>query len=229
MVYLFRLVTTPNTSSSQPTNELGQSEKEELELCYEENRKLAQIWRRPDKSSIWFVAIDLNTYDINEQIITDIGIASWCLDKKSKTKSYYWCIDHPQHFEDNNTLNKGEPFAYGKTQLIDECNIGPSLSEKFNNTTSRHETVCLVGHDIDNKIKSLKPYWEAPSGFLILDTQKIWKAQHRNITDAHLEQCLLSIPTLRHQNVLTNSGNRAQAVIQLLRTQGPISVSSKAT
>ncbi|KAI1505821.1 hypothetical protein F5X99DRAFT_367776 [Biscogniauxia marginata] len=228
LVYLFRHVgnlKTPWSNSQERHQEL--EEAVELELCYKENRRLAEIWELSDKSNVRFIAFDLRTCDENEQMIADIGISPWSPDNKSHDESYHLFIDRREQHQDDTAPSGLGAFLYWKTQLIKESDIRVFISDRFNGEALGYETVCLVGHDISNKIEFLKPYWNVPLGTLIFDTQKIWKAQHMDISDITLEQCLLGIPVSERKKLLGNAGNRARAIIQLLRAQGSRSTSMR--
>ncbi|KAI0599253.1 hypothetical protein F4775DRAFT_132511 [Biscogniauxia sp. FL1348] len=221
--YLFRLATIPKTSSSQSTNELGLSEEAELESCYEENRKLTEIWQIPDKSSVVFVAIGVQTKEKSQNDIVGIGLSMWCLDNGRNALSYYWETQQEDYQVRQPLKNDQVDFLYGQTIFVKQSDIAALLAEFFGGL-SRYSTICIIMHGIE-EINTLKKYWSFPTGVVMLDTQKIWQAQHKEVKKCSLEHCIRQFSVYQHLiPSLENRGNNAQAVMKLLQNQGPQSL-----
>ncbi|KAI0439020.1 hypothetical protein F4803DRAFT_532764 [Xylaria telfairii] len=207
-------------ASKSYTRRVPSSQSHHLHRCHEELQKLINAQKQTEKSAVLFVALDVAFMDETQQKISAIGLSHRPPDRGSEVRSFHCIIGDPQDLRIRKASPEDEPFLYGTTEVIQEPDIGPSLHEIFSNLASRYRQIYLIGHGIEYKLDRLSNYWTAPTEFIVLDTQLLWKAQHNNTNPVSLEECIDTIGPLRDlMPSLNNVGNSAWAILTVLRYQ----------
>ncbi|KAH8163772.1 hypothetical protein CIB48_g4465 [Xylaria polymorpha] len=218
ILYLFEPLS--RSRFRRQTRIVPSSQSQKLRRCHEELRKLINIRKQADEFADLFVALDVAFMDEPQQTITAIGLSHQSPVKGSNLASFHWIIGNPQNLGIGKASFEDGLFLYGNTQAIQATDIGPSLQHVFSNLASRYQQIYLIAHDVEAKLERLSKHWVAPDGFIALDTQLIWQAQHNNITPVSLGECIDTIGPLRDlKSSVNNVGNSSRAILELLRYQ----------
>ena len=208
----------------------------------------------PFKSNVAFVCFDLECWEHDNRVVTEIGVSSF--DTRGianippgdfgknwypKIYSRHFRIREKYHFY-NSDFVSGCPddFRFGKSEFICEADAArfmescfrppffmPNLADPLvqsndaDNGPEDQRTVVIVGHDVDNDIRSLSRLGFQAKGMEnlhprqpIIDTQSLFRA----FTDKWDPQSLGNV--LKHFDILPvalhNAGNDAAYTMQAL-------------
>ncbi|KAI1091724.1 hypothetical protein F5B19DRAFT_252919 [Rostrohypoxylon terebratum] len=186
-------------------------------------KQLATLWQEPDKSQLVYVAIDAHAQIQDRRKIADIGLSAWCPDN-TEVRSFHWRVKDNVPPQSQCLPIDPELFLYGITDVVDDPTVGPLLEEVFQFLAIGHPVLCVVGHNIRDVLDLLRHCWEVPYSSIILDTEKIWQAQHEEANAVSLSEALentLGITSNAFdRNCLGNAGNSARHVLMLLQALG---------
>lgn len=206
----------------------------------EENKKLADIWKRTEDDSVGFVTLHILTRDDDETKVSQLGMSKWRSDGLSQIVSFHGQVEQDLAAVKESALPRwvvGD-FIFGETEAIAQSDVGPWLYHTFKSFQNSQRTTCLVGHDIRRILHLVKSDWQVPSDVAIIDTRAIWEFQTEATQHPSLQQTLEGVAGLRgDDSILKNSGNDARFILKLLRIQAkqsrkkayPLEAASEAT
>lgn len=188
----------------------------------EDNKRLIDLWSKPESAGIAFIALHALTQKDDETKISQIGISAWHPDRFDFINSIYVQVE--QGTIPNSSLlpqKTAGQFIFGETEVIDESDIGPWLQCTFKALQGPQCGACLIGFDIRRILQQVRPYWSVPPNVLILDTQ----SAHGFQTESRGNP-LSFRQTLKGANGFQldeaqfgNAGNFAQSVLKSFQNQ----------
>ena len=193
--------------------------------------------RNDFNSFIFFISVDVEAFEFNQRLITEIGISTLdtvdILGVLPEAKGNNWAAKmRSRHFrirEHSHRLNKvhvegcPDQFHFGQSEWIHERDVVSTLQECFNpsppslsNYPNRIRKVVLVAHDVAADIKYLTEL-----GFNVtrmisdcIDTSDLYKAAQRDARQSALSTLLLRYSiAARH---LHNAGNDANYTLRVM-------------
>ncbi|KAI0803748.1 hypothetical protein GGR55DRAFT_385946 [Xylaria sp. FL0064] len=188
-------------------------------LCYQENKKLLDAWSASATSKVLFVTIEVQVPDQQETRISEIALSRWSPGTPG-IETMLWIIEDGGLRSNSNSAHRTSAFLYDATETIREDVISIHLGDIFQDFREEYERLYLVGYRINETLSIMKKVWAPPQDLVIIDTARVWQAQHKEITELSLEQCIERVPELQEYSFsLENTGNKARLGIQLLREQ----------
>ncbi|KAI6359884.1 hypothetical protein MCOR25_006927 [Pyricularia grisea] len=188
-------------------------------------------------SNMKFVCVDVETYELNHNIVTEIGIAE--IDTSSlrgipagdKSQSWFNLIQSYHYVIKENSwatngqhvANNQQNFNFGQSQLVPKAKIAQQVASHLGMPSSSwpgHRDACtvLVGHDIMADVEHLeKINYDArkvPDIFDVIDTAHMFQHWRREPNATRLSRVLESLE-IRHR-YLHNAGNDATYTLQAM-------------
>ncbi|KAL5888665.1 hypothetical protein ACKVWC_003924 [Pyricularia oryzae] len=187
--------------------------------------------------NIKFACVDVETYELNHNIVTEIGIAE--IDTSSlrgipagdKTQNWFSMIKSHHYVVKENAwatngqhvANNQQNFSFGQSQLVSRANIVQQVASHIGMPSPsrpgyRDACVVLVGHDIMADVEHLeKVNYDArkvPEIFDVVDTAHMFQHWRRESNATKLSRVLESLE-ISHR-YLHNAGNDATYTLQAM-------------
>ncbi|TLS29772.1 hypothetical protein PpBr36_00454 [Pyricularia pennisetigena] len=186
---------------------------------------------------IKFVCVDVETYELNHNLVTEIGIAELdTLSLRGKPagdksqnwfnliKSYHYVIkENSWAMNGQHVANNQQNFNFGQSQLVPKATIVQQVASHLGMPSSswpghRGAYVVLVGHDIMADVEHLlKVDYDArkvPEIFDVVDTAHMFQHWRREPNSTRLSRVLESLE-IRYR-YLHNAGNDATYTLQAM-------------
>ncbi|KAI1812791.1 hypothetical protein GGS20DRAFT_556399 [Poronia punctata] len=184
--------------------------------------RLSSLWGHPKKTDVVFVALCVGTSSGSADEITEVALATWCLDDDLdfRPSRMHWCIQDT-YGDDGNSAGMESLALLTGSSLIPRSYLEFVLEEEFRCLTQEYQNICLVGHDISTTLHVLSRYWKAPNSAIMVDTRNILRSlsSQPNHTTIHEG----SQTVLRNANRYHNTGHvedDAQDTIAFVQTLG---------
>lgn len=188
-------------------------------------------------SSAIFVSIDVEAYEFNQKLVTEIGISK--LDTRdliglpSGMRGINWATKiqsrHLRIHENRNCRNKvhvegcPDEFDFGRSEWIYKRGVLSALEESLmpspsllSLASSGSSKVVLVGHDLKGDIKYLEALGVDVTRMVsdCIDTSHLYKATHRDARQSALNSLLLEYRIAAKH--LHNAGNDANYTLRVM-------------
>ncbi|KAI0097306.1 hypothetical protein GGR51DRAFT_566630 [Nemania sp. FL0031] len=191
-----------------------------IRSCIRENRRFAEAWKNAKDSSVVFVTIEVHESEGTLSGPSEVGLSWWSPGSISDIQAHYWILENEIKSVE---IRESTPskFLYGVTGQVSLDDLVLYLTDLFTDLNREFDTVYLVGFGVEMTIQQLERLRVIPKNFVILDTKKIWRAQHQDTTADTFKKAILEIPQLEgNAYALGNSGNIARVGIELLQYLG---------
>jgi hypothetical protein len=187
-----------------------------------DDNQLKALLRDRDLKSIVFVVISLLPQGA-ESRLGEVGLSIW-----SPGQAYYereclhWVIkEGPPHKTPDAPIRPS--FYFGETEYVKSSEIGPLLHDEIFSLQQSYSHICIVGHGTGRILGHLREFWQVPNGAKVIDTQKVWQYQQKNMCSVPLLAALEIVPSMMYEKqLLGNAGNEAQFTLYLLRALGEV-------
>lgn len=186
------------------------------------------------ENSIVFVCVDVEAFEFDQKIITEIGVSTLCtadlLGVQPGAKCMNWAAKiRSRHFriqEHSHRVNRfhiegcPEKFDFGESEWISRRNILLVLSQCFDPSQFPTSTgtckVVLVGHNVVADIKYLKDAGFEVASLITdcIDTANLFRASNRDGSQNALDTLLLRYGIAAKN--LHNAGNDAHFTLRLM-------------
>ncbi|KAI0905048.1 hypothetical protein F4823DRAFT_612645 [Ustulina deusta] len=222
-VYLFSVATNiQHYLFRNRTGSLGSTTRQNhtRPLCDQENNKLLEAWSASATSKVLFVTVEVHLLNGQTPEISEIALSRWSPGRSSKIQTSLWVIENDGSDAKAHNAHKTSAFLYGATKTIRADEISIHLADIFQNIRKQFERVYLVGYKINKTLSLVGKAWALPKDIVTIDTERVWQAQHKDVTELSFEQCIERITQLReYSSSLGNAGNKAHLGIQLLQDE----------
>ncbi|KAK9468134.1 hypothetical protein V1512DRAFT_258811 [Lipomyces arxii] len=176
---------------------------------------VADARRRLEEQNDAFVSVDIEAYELDNSLVTEIGIAILDLQKPNRTKfdAFHWRVKERIHLKNGRYVSDAsEKFEFGKSRILplDQCRS--DIQELLEMYQGRY---AFVGHDPSNDIRYLqKINVKIPEDTPVFDTSEIWKLRVGEGKSSSLSTILDEFDISAWN--LHNAGNDAYYTLQAL-------------
>lgn len=187
----------------------------------EDNKRFADIWKEKDVDVVFFSLHVIAQNDNDDARIKQIGVSKWRSDHGTQILSLQAQVEDDAIVEKSSLpqlVTSG--FIFGETELISESDVGPWLECTIRALRGSQQPTYLVGHDISHMLHLVQPYWKVPDDVTILDVRAIWESENRGASNPSLNQMSRMIGYGWDEPILSNAGNCAQLIMELLKSEG---------
>lgn len=217
---------TDNKQSTNTNNNTNRKTPNHLKVDNQLTRGISSLKARRQV----YVAIDLEYWEINNEFLTEIGIAVYDPTRLTSGSNqpvlpkiaacHYVVAEHKDKLNGRYVANNKFKFSFGETLMMsmDNCKqaVNEILAQYAGGGTAKSPRMVIVGHGVRGDMKMLRKHnFTIPEHYDVLDTMDIWRLTRK--TGAASLSSLLKYFEIPH-GLMHNAGNDAYLNMLLFLT-----------